>query len=682
MKKEKFLMINRDLSWLSFNDRVLQEAEDENVPLLERLMFLGIHSSNRDEFFRVRVATIKRIKKIGGSKAKAMLGGFDPGDVLKEIQQHIIHQQERFEQIYETILKELALKGIFIINETQLSPEQGVIVRNYFQEQVLPNLVPIMLDNTPKFPYLKDRGIYFFVAMTQKNNPKKIRHAIIEIPTDILSRFFVLPKEKKYIILLDDIIRYCLDDIFFNFEYDSINAYTIKITRDAELDIEQDVTKSLVKKVSESIKRRKSGAPVRLTFDETMPKELLSFIMKRIKFSKEDHPIAGGRYHNFVDFIRFPSLDKPDLKYKIAKPLQHRDLLPKTSLLNFIKQKDVLLCFPYQSYHYIVDVLREASVDTKVRSISITLYRLGKNSHIVNTLLNAIKNGKSVTVIIELQARFDEEANIRWANKLNEEGARVIYGVPGLKAHSKLFLITRSEHGKDIHYAHIGTGNFNEDTAKLYCDYSLLTADKRITEEVMRVFHFYIDNYKPGNYKHLIVSPIYMRKRFLQLISKEMENVKNGHEAWLFLKLNSITDAEVIQKLYDAGNAGVKIRMIVRSICSLVPGIKQLSENIEVISIVDRYLEHSRVLAFCNNGETKIYLSSGDWMARNLDFRSEVATPVYNKEIKKQLLDILELQWADNVKARVVDLDQTNTYRHTSIKHKNRSQENIYTYLS
>ncbi len=675
-------MINRDLSWLSFNDRVLQEAADSNVPLLERLKFLGINSSNRDEFFRVRVATIKRIKKIGGSRAKVMLGGFDPDVVLRQIQQHTFKEQEQFDQIFNTILKELALKGVFIINEKQLSADQGAIVKSYFQEQVLRNLVPIMLDNTPKFPYLKDRSIYFFVAMTTKDKPQKIRHALVEIPTDTVSRFFVLPKENKYIILLDDIIRYCLDDIFFNFEYDSIQAYTIKITRDAELDIEQDVTKSLVKKVAESIKRRKTGTPVRLTYDESMPAELLTFILKRIKFSKEDHPVPGGRYHNFIDFIRFPSLNKPELKYKLPPSLSHKELLPKTSLLNFIKQKDVLLSFPYHSYHYIIDVLREASVDPKVKSIQITLYRLGKNSHIVNTLLNAVKNGKAVTVVIELQARFDEEANIRWANKLNEEGAKVIHGVPGLKAHSKLFLITRIEKGKEVHYAHIGTGNFNEDTAKLYCDHSLLTADKRLAEEVMRVFHFYNDNYKPGTYKHLLVSPFFMRKKFIQLINKEIENAKNGLDAWIFLKMNSLTDAEMIQKLYDASKAGVKIRMIVRSICALIPGVKNISENIEIISIVDKYLEHSRVFAFCNDSDTKLYISSGDWMSRNLDFRSEVAAPIYNKDIQQQLLDILEIQWSDNVKARVISADKTNYYRLTASKQKRRSQDDIYAFLS
>jgi polyphosphate kinase len=681
LKKETLSLINRDISWLSFNDRVLQEANDPGVPLLERLKFLGIHSSNLDEFFRVRVATIRRIKKTGGSKASSMLGGFAPDLLLKQIQEYIYRQQEHFEEAYEDILKELAMQGIFIINETQLTAAQGQFVKQYFLENVMPALVPIMLDNTPQFPYLRDRGIYFLVAMTLNGKKEKVRHALMEIPNST-SRFIVLPKENKYVILLDDVIRYCLDDVFFNFDYDSISAYTMKITRDAELDIEQDVTKSLVKKVSESLKKRRTAQAVRLTYDDNMPQEILSFLLKRLHFGKDDHHIPGGRYHNFVDFINFPSLNKAELRYAKLKPLPHKILKARTSLLAIIRHQDILLNFPYQSYHYIIDVLREASMDPKVKSINITLYRAGKDSHVINTLINAIKNGKQVTVVVELQARFDEEANIRWANKLQDEGAKIIYGVPGLKAHSKLFLITRSEQGKDVYYAHIGTGNFNEDTAKLYCDHSLLTADKNITEEVARIFLFYKDNYKTGTYKHLIVSPFYMRKKFLHLISKETENAKAGKEAWIFLKMNSLTDIEMIRKLYDASKAGVKIRLIIRSICSLVPGIKDLSENIEVISIVDKYLEHSRVFIFFNECDHKIYLSSGDWMPRNLDHRSEVAVPVYDPAIKEELKQILELQWLDTVKARVINAAQDNQYRRQGLREKTRAQDAIYKFLS
>lgn len=678
MKSKHFLLINRDISWLSFNDRVLQEANDPTVPLLERMRFLGIVSNNRDEFFRVRIATIKRMVRLG--RQGTLVLGEDPVALLEQIQKVIIRQQEEFDNSYGNLLRELELAGVFIVNEKQLKPAQSDFVRQYFREQVLPALVPILLDNVSDFPYLRDKSIYFLVIMHHKKG--KDRYALVEIPTHILPRFIVIPKDNKYIILIDDVIRYSLDDLFFSFEYERISAYTIKLTRDAELDIENDVTKSLIKKVSEGVKRRKKGQPVRLIYDEEMPETAITYLMKRIKFGKGDQPIPAGRYHNFVDFIKFPSLNKPELFSKKEPPLSHPELLPKHSVLKVIKEKDILLSFPYQSYHHIIDMLREASMDPKVLSIEITLYRLSEDSHVVNALINAIRNGKQVTVVVELQARFDEENNIKWTNRLNEEGAKVIYGVPGLKMHSKLFLIRRMEHNKEVLYAHIGTGNFNEVTAKLYCDHSLLTTDKRITDEVGKVFKFYNDNYKTGSYKHLIVSPFYTRKRMLHFIQTEIDNVKKGKEAWIFLKMNSLTDPELIKKLYEAGLAGVKIRMIVRSICSLVPGQKEVSENIEVISIVDKYLEHARVFIFANNKDPRFYIASFDWMTRNIDYRSEVGVPIYDKSLQQQLLDIMEIQWNDNTKARSIDENQSNAYRKKKIKEKVRAQEAIYNYLS
>ena len=678
MKGKHFLLVNRDISWLSFNDRVLQEANDPSVPLLERMKFLGIVSNNRDEFFRVRIATIKRMARLGKQGAQIM--GEDPVALLDSIQEIIIRQQEEFDNSYGNLLRELELAGIFIVNEKQLKPDQSEFTGQFFREQVLPTLVPILLDNVTEFPYLRDRSIYFLVVMHHKNG--KERYALVEIPTHILPRFIVIPKENKYIILIDDIIRYYLDDLFFSFEYERISAYTIKLTRDAELDIENDVTKSLIKKVSESVKRRKKGQPVRLIYDEEMPESAITYLMKRIKFGKGDQPIPAGRYHNFVDFIKFPSLNKPELFSKKVQPLSHPELLPKHSVLKVIKEKDILLSFPYQSYHHIIDVLREASMDPKVLSIEITLYRLSEDSHVVNALINSIRNGKQVTVVVELQARFDEENNIKWTNRLNEEGATVIYGVPGLKMHSKLFLIRRMEHNKEVLYAHIGTGNFNEVTAKLYCDHSLLTADKRITEEVAKVFKFYIDNYKTGTYKHLLVSPFFTRKKLLLFIQTEIDNIKLKKEAWVFLKMNSLTDPELIKKLYEASQAGVKIRMIIRGICSLVPRQKGMSENIEVISIVDKYLEHARVFIFANDHDPRFYLSSFDWMTRNIDFRSEVGVPIYDKILQKQLLDIMELQWSDNSKARYIDESQSNRYKKIDLKNKVRAQDAIYKYLA
>ena len=677
MKQDELLIVNRDISWLSFNDRVLQEANDPSVPLLERLKFLGIVSSNRDEFFRVRVASIKRMVRLG-KKGEELLGE-NPMQLLDSIQNIIVRQQEEFDDSFQKILSELERKGIFLLNENQLTKDQGAFVRDYFYEHVQPTLVPVLLDNLNEFPAMKDRSIYFLIMMQKAG--VKTKYALLEIPSEVVSRFVVIPKESKYIILLDDVIRYCLDDLFFNFDYDSIKAFTIKITRDAELDLEQDVTKSIVKKVSESIKNRRKGQPTRLVYDEALPAEAMKFLLKKIQLNKEDHPIAGGRYHNFVDFIRFPSLNRLELKQKNLPVLPHKAIPARTSMFKIIAKQDVLLSFPYQSYTHVINLLREASIDPKVVSISITLYRMANNSRIINSLINAIKNGKKVTAIVELQARFDEEANIRWANKLNDEGVKVIYGVPGIKLHSKLFLISRQEQNKLINYAHIGTGNFNEDTAKLYADYSLLTADKRITDEVLKVFNFYNDNFKIGTYKHLVVSPFNTRKKYLQLINVEIENAKQGLDAWVFLKMNSLTDPEMIKKLYEASAAGVKVKLIIRSICSLVPGINALSENIEAISIVDKYLEHARVFVFSNNGSPKVYLSSADWMTRNLDHRSEVGVPVYDESIKKQLIDMLELQWNDNTKARSINVFQNNPYHFSKVKSKFKSQDEIYKYI-
>lgn len=677
MKQDELLIVNRDISWLSFNDRVLQEANDPSVPLLERLKFLGIVSSNRDEFFRVRVASIKRMVRLG-KKGEELLGE-NPMQLLDSIQNIIVRQQEEFDDSFQKILSELERKGIFLLNENQLTKDQGAFVRDYFYEHVQPTLVPVLLDNLIEFPAMKDRSIYFLIMMQKAG--AKTKYALLEIPSEVVSRFVVIPKESKYIILLDDVIRYCLDDLFFNFDYDSIKAFTIKITRDAELDLEQDVTKSIVKKVSESIKNRRKGQPTRLVYDEALPAEAMKFLLKKIQLNKEDHPIAGGRYHNFVDFIRFPSLNRLELKQKNLPVLPHKAIPARTSMFKIIAKQDVLLSFPYQSYTHVINLLREASIDPKVVSISITLYRMANNSRIINSLINAIKNGKKVTAIVELQARFDEEANIRWANKLNDEGVKVIYGVPGIKLHSKLFLISRQEQNKLINYAHIGTGNFNEDTAKLYADYSLLTADKRITDEVLKVFNFYNDNFKIGTYKHLVVSPFNTRKKYLQLINVEIENAKQGLDAWVFLKMNSLTDPEMIKKLYEASAAGVKVKLIIRSICSLVPGINALSENIEAISIVDKYLEHARVFVFSNNGSSKVYLSSADWMTRNLDHRSEVGVPVYDESIKKQLIDMLELQWNDNTKARSINVFQNNPYHFSKVKSKFKSQDEIYKYI-
>ncbi|MEO6883905.1 MAG: polyphosphate kinase 1 [Bacteroidia bacterium] len=682
MKKQGVLLINRELSWLSFNERVLQEAQDTSVPLIERLKFLGIYSNNLDEFFRVRVATLKRLLKFQ-KKAKELMGQ-NPQLLLDKIQKVVIGQQRKFENTYQRILKELNQHHVFIIDEKQLNMEQSGFVKKYFSDKVMPTLFPVMLNNTSNFSYLfKDKSSYLIIKLGKNDKAKKNKYALLEIPTDTLSRFFVLPKEddKIFIILLDDVIRFCLKDVFPNFEYDFIEAYNIKLTRDAEIDIDNDLSKTFIEKISKGLKDRKKGQPVRLVYDSQIPPDMLDFIMKKMILGKEDNPIQGGRYHNFKDFIFFPTIGIPGLNYKKIRPLKHPDLKNQTNIFRVVKQKDVLLTYPYQSYEHIIDFLREASIDPKVQHIKITLYRVAKNSTIVQALINAIKNGKQVTAVIELQARFDEEANIYWSNKMRDEGVNVIYGVPGLKVHSKMFLITRKENGKLIQYAHIGTGNFNGATARIYTDHSLLTSDKRITEEVAKVFDFYSDNLKIGKFKHLLVSPFFMRKQLTELINTEIRNAKKKKPAYIILKLNNLVDGDMIKKLYKASAQGVKIKLIVRGICSLVAGDKKMSSNIEAISVVDKFLEHSRVFIFCNNGNEKYFTSSADWMMRNLDYRSEVAVPIYDKKIQQQIRKMIDAFWEDNTKARVLGSKQNNEYRQTKSKIPVRAQEIIYDLL-
>lgn len=681
MPKNSSQYINREISWLSFNERVLQEAADPIVPLIERLKFLGIFSSNLDEFFRVRVGTLQRMLK-AGIKARTALFG-TPRKILSEIHEVVIIQRQKFDKIFAQLYDELEKEKIFIINEKELNNKQERFVRAYFEQEVRPRLAPIMLNALPKFPYLKNQVIYLAIYLSQSQNPGKVEYALIEVPADILPRFTVLPgiNDRKYIIMLDDIIRYGLKEIFAIFTYDTFNAYIIKLTRDAELDIEDDITQSLFEKISKSLKQRQRGQPVRFVYDQEIPKDLLRFILKHNNMEKFDNLIPGGRYHNAKDFIDFPDMGLPVLQDQKKLALQHKDIQTHKSLFEVIRQKDVLLHYPYQSFQYATDLLLEAAIDPKVVSIKMTLYRVAKNSSIVNALINAMKNGKSVTVLLELKARFDEEANIYWTQKLEEEGAHLMEGVPGLKVHAKLCLITRREGNKLRRYAIIGTGNFNETTATIYSDHALFTADKRLSSEVGKVFEFLGNNYKTYAYKHLVVSPFFMRKVFLKLIRNEIKNAQAGEKAYIYLKLNSLVDREMIDRLYKAGQAGVKIKMVVRGICSLIPGIRGLSENIEVISIVDRYLEHSRVFIFCNGGNEKFYISSADWMFRNLDNRVEVAAPVYNKSLQEELKQFMILQLRDTKKARVINEKQDNPYRQVSGKLSHRAQDDIYEFL-
>jgi polyphosphate kinase len=681
MSKPKRPYHNREISWLSFNARVLQEAEDTGVPLVERIRFLGIFSSNLDEFFRVRVATLKRACKLG-KKAEKILGN-DPREILEEIHAIVLKLFAKFATIYQSLLQELAAKDIYIINEREALPVHKQFIENYFHQQVQPTLVPIMLNYIRNFSGLKDQSIYLAVHLAQHEKGKKTKYALIEVPTAVLPRFVLLPPQgsRKYIMLLDDVIRYCLPEIFAIFRFDACAAYCIKLTRDAELDIENDAMESYIEKISRSVKNRKKGKPVRFTYDASIAPEFLEFLAKKFHITQRDNLIPGGRYHNFKDFINFPDVGLSELRYHPRQTLPRPELHQHKRLLVAIRKHDIMLHYPYQSFDYMISLLREAAIDPKVVSIKMTLYRLAKNSNVVNALIHAVRNGTQVTVVVELQARFDEEANIYWAHKLEEEGAKVIYGVPGYKVHSKLCLITRKEDGRLVDYANISTGNYNELTARLYCDDSLLTADVRITKEVREMFNFFEDNIYLGKYKHLAVSPFHMRSKFVKLIQNEIQNARKGREAFIILKLNSLVDRDIIAKLYEANNAGVKIRLIIRGSCAVIPGIQGVSENIEALSIIDRFLEHARILLFCNGGEELYFISSADWMNRNLNHRIEVACPIYSKEIQRELRTMLDIQFQDNVKARWLNEKQDNAYKKTPTSPQVRSQSDIYQFF-
>jgi polyphosphate kinase len=677
--------IDREKSWLTFNARVLQEANDENVPLLDRLRFLGIFSNNLDEFFRVRYAAIRRMSHESTESEKIL--GVKAEELLKEITEIVIEQQSDSLRILNEIEKKLELQNIFMINENDISKEQEKFIHDYFIQKVSPALVTIMLNDLEEFPLLKDTSGYLAVKLVMNGSQlfndkaKEIRYAVVEIPNTI-NRFLVLPSssEKQYIILLDDVIRYNLNNIFNIFDYESISAHMIKITRDAQLEFDSDLSKSLIEKISSSVKDRRVGEPVRFVYDQAIGKDTLDFFLRGMHIDSSDSIIPGGRYHNRRDYMSFPNLGRYDLLYKENVPLPISGLSLEGSILEKIKKKDYLLYAPYQSFSYIIKFLREAALDPKVVSIKITLYRLAKNSQIVSSLINAAKNGKKVTVQIELQARFDEESNISYSEQMQTEGIELIFGVKGLKVHSKICVIERIEDSKIKRYGLISTGNFNENSAKIYTDVTVFTSNNEILKDASKVFDFFDVNYRVHRYKHLIVSPHYTRGKFNKLIEREISNALLGKEAFIKLKMNSISDFKMTDKLYEASNAGVKIQLIIRGICCLIPGIKGLSENIEAISIVDNYLEHSRIYIFANGGNPDVFISSADFMTRNLDARVEVTCPIYDEGIKKELIETFEIGWKANVKARIHSIDLANKYRRRGDEKPFRAQLEMYNY--
>ena len=667
--------IDREKSWLAFNARVLQEAGDDTVPLLDRLRFVGIFSNNLDEFFRVRFAAIRRLSMSGISGEK-VLGGISSQQLLQEITQIVIQQQAESLRILHVIQKKLESENIFIINENQILEEHESFIKDFFIQTVSPALVTIILNDLAEFPLLKDTSGYLAVKLVMKPKPSKrtilnlvkpkqeVTYAVIEIPKTI-NRFVVLPPKdgKSYIILLDDVIRHNLHSIFSIFDYESISANMIKITRDAQLEIDSDMSKSMMEKIATSVKDRRIGEPVRFVYDKEISKDTLKFFITKMNIHETDSIIPGGRYHNRRDYMSFPNLGRYDLLYKTNEPLPVCDLSLEGSILEKISKKDYLINAPYQSFSYVTKFLREAALDPKVTTIKITLYRLAKNSQIISSLINAAKNGKKVTVQIELQARFDEASNIYYAEQMQTEGINLIFGIKGLKVHSKICVIERIHDGKLKRYGLVSTGNFNESTAKIYTDVTLFTCHDQILKDVNKVFDFFDVNFRVYRYKHLIVSPHYTRSRFYRLIDREINNAIIGNEAYIKLKMNSLSDFDMIDKLYEASRAGVKIQLLVRGICSLIPGVKGMSENIEAISIVDNYLEHARVFIFANNGDPDVFISSADFMTRNIDARVEVTCPIYDTNIKKELIDAFNTGWKGNVKARYHSDKLDNKYR-------------------
>lgn len=674
---------NRDLSWLQFNSRVLQEAQDVKNPIIERVRFLGIFSKNLDEFFRVRVASIQRLSKLSDiKKIKKQLGNWEPEILLNRIQEVITRQNKEVESTYSELMSSLDKIGIKLITEKELTGGQKDFIRKFYIEKISPSVFTMILDPNLPFPELNDESIYLSIRLKSIKGDQI--SSIIEIPTDLHGRFIVLPKYgKSYIMYIDDVLRCNLRYAYFIFPNEDIEAHSFKISRDSELDIDQhDISKkTILDRVRMGLEDRLEGDPVRISFDRSMKSQNLKELKNLIGLSGNDSMYPGGRYHNKKDLIDFPNIGGADLEYDKLEPSLHPDLDLDRSILNVIRDKDVLLFTPYHTFSYIIRLLREAAMDSKVKRIYITLYRLANQSRVVSALINAAKNGKLVNVVIELQARFDEKKNIHYLEKMRKEGILVQTGAEGVKVHSKLICIERVFENKMELFSVVGSGNFNESSAKTYTDYFLMTSSKKITREVIRVFEFLAEPYRMKKFKQLIVSPRFTRDKIMDAVDQEIRNAKSGLKSEIWMKFNSLSSHAIADKLYEASCAGVKVRLIVRGICCIIPGVRDLSENIEIISIVDRYLEHSRVYAFRNNGDWDMYIASFDLMTRNLDLRIEVGVPVYDKNIKGQIKDHLDILWKDNVKSRLNGIDDSKSYRQIPGP-KIRSQIRLHKYVA
>lgn len=679
-------LIARDISWLSFNARVLQEAADTTVPLPLRIKFLGIFSNNLDEFFRVRVATLKRMIELEEKKINLNMHLVSsPQKILNQIQTIVLQQQSEFDRIWKQILIELKKEKIFLKTETQLTKEQQVFVKKYFDENVRSNVIPLMIESLQQMPYLRDKSIYLAVAMHKKNSAYNSKYALIEVPSKTLGRFVLLPSKtnEQNIILLEDIIRFNLPYIFSYFGYDEFGAWIFKVTKDAEIDLDNDVTTTFVQKMEKAIVNRRKGKPVRFLYDKEMDAGLLEYLVTRLQLGKKSNIIPGGRIHNFRHFMNFPNVFKPSLNKRL--PFQHPKLVNNKRVAEVVQKQDVMLHFPYHSFNPIIDLLREAAMDETVVSIKITAYRLAEKSKIINALINAARNGKQVVVMLELKARFDEEANLEWKELLEQEGVKVVLGVPRMKIHSKICVIKKREKNKTVQYGFVSTGNLNENTAKVYADHCLLTANRNIMADINKIFS-YLENWQKGfaplkRCNTLWVSPTSMRKKIIEQINHQIKLAKQKKAAAITIKGNSLSDEILIQQLQRAAEAGVVVQLIIRGIFCPVFTIKKNKPQVKSISIVDEYLEHGRVMIFGADGKEKIFISSADWMVRNLDHRVETAVEITDKSIKNELLSIINIQLNDNVKARILDANLSNTYMPKKSKQTIRSQFETYTYL-
>ena len=660
MVKYMDTLIPKELSWLAFNGRVLQEASDPSVPIIERVRFLGIYSNNQDEFFKVRVAELKRqviIAKESGNDSE------EPSRLLRQVQLAANEYQSILNKIFHDVFKELETHNIFLRDEKQLTENQISWVKSYFKHHVLKHINPIIVTRaTDLVSFLKDEYTYLVVRMS---GDKGQNHALIEIPSDVVPRIIRMPSEGEGItlIFLDNVIRIGLDTIFKGlFDYTVIEAYSIKMNRDAEYDLTGLVDKGILEGMSESIKQRLNAMPVRFAYDRDMPKPMVEFIAGKLKMSEIDSLMPGNRYHNFKDLLSFPSVGDDGFENPRLPLIPSYHFDRAITPFEAIKTQDILLYYPYYSFEYFTEFLRQASYDPKVLSIKINIYRVASNSRVIDSLIDAANNGKSVTVVVELKARFDEANNIKWASRLTDAGVKVLFGLPTLKIHSKLCLITRKEDDGFVRYAHIGTGNFNEKTAKIYTDFALFTVKPELTAEVNSVFDFIEYPYTRPQYRHLLVSPINARNRIYSMIDREIENASMGFPSYIHIKINNLVDNGLIDRLYKASQAGVRVRAIIRGMCSLRPGIKGLSENIFVTSIVDRFLEHPRIMIFCNNNDPDVFISSADWMTRNLDYRIEVGAPILDPKLRKRVMHIFKIQASDNQKARIIDDKLLNNY--------------------